>query len=992
MKFSTKLVAGFFAVSITTVLVGLIGYATTSRLAEHISNIVNLVIPLEHYSGEYLRVHESLRVSIRTLMNPYLPDVVRKNQYAKFDEYRKEMEKNFAKLKEISDGFTEIGDLIRTIEEKQARYFEEADLFIKLSRQIDESGISDPVSLERDIERFEKLHYINMTNILDFIILGEGFKVDDNAYSCEFTKWLESFQTENEEVGKIIETVKRHHKDFHESIRKIEEAIKDGDSKTAILIYKTNLKSSAEETFKAFQELLAIVKTSSELYKTITSIGMEELRERQLELQSVLKDFDKFKHKIAGEILEEATREAARAQLLTVLGISGGVVLAVILGLYYAQRVSRSIQQEMELREKAEESLREREKIFRGIFENPFTGVVIYEAVDNGQDFIIKEMNKMAEFLTKTDRRDVIGKKVTEAFPGVKEMGLFEVFQRVYLTGEEEYYPVAKYSDEKLKRRWYENHVFRLSSGEVIAIFEDRTLQKEAEILLQENQEKLSLFFSAVNDAIFVNVVEDNEWGRITEVNKTACRILEYECEELLQMKLKDIIDPSMKEYQKKAMESIIKEGSDLFETAYIAKSGKVIPVEVSAKLFKYQDQWYVISVARDLTERREADAEKENLRKQLLQAQKLESLGRLASGIAHDFNNMLVVILGYSEMILEKLYPGDPMRDMVEEIVKAAKRSASITQQLLIFSRKQVIKPEILNVNEVLSELEKMLRRVIGEDIYISLVLSDEIYPVMVDKGLFEQSIVNLVINARDAMPYGGNIIIETKTIELDETYTSTRLDISPGKYVLISVTDTGTGMDKETLSRIFEPFFTTKEKGKGTGLGLATVYGFVKQSGGSIQVYSEVGKGTTFKIYLPVAKALPVEEQKGEAVEVEVSASKHIMVIEDDEALREVFNKVLSDLGYKVTVAANGKEAISLVRDRNVRPDIIITDVLMPGMSGKEVVDQITKIHSCKKVIYMSGYTDNVIAHHGILDRGIIFLQKPFTIKELVSKIEGV
>ncbi|MCX7822069.1 MAG: PAS domain S-box protein [Syntrophobacterales bacterium] len=994
MGFSLKFVMGFLSVSAITVLVGLTGYVTTSKLVEKISNIVGTVLPIEYYTGRLIRANESFRVAIRTLMNPSLSNEIRKRQYDNLSNNRGEIEGTLRRLEEISVKSKKMEEIVSKVKEKQGEYFLLADHFINLSKEVELSGITNPLVFERDVERFEKLHYLNMVKLFDLILLKkEDPQWTDDISKCEFSIWLEAFQSDNKELKAIVENMKAHHRSFHQALGKIREAsVGDGSISNVISIYKDEVKPSAEATFKYFMTILDIARRSSELYQTMTDIGMEELRAKQFELQAAIKELEELSQVTTKTIIGEALRESSRYQLVTLLGMIGGIILALITGLYHARTISNSIHNEMKLREKTEEALRKREQLYHEIFENPFTGIVIYEPFNGGEDFIIKEINKTATILTESKKEDVVGKKVTEAFPGVREMGLLEVFQRVYSSGKEEYFPILPYSDSKLERRWYENHLFKIPSGEVVAIFEDRTIQKEAEIRIKESQEKLALLFSTASDAIIVSTA-NGEWGIITEVNDSACRILGYERDELINMRIEDILDPSMKEYHQKAIEALIAEGTDVFETAYVSKSGKSIPLEVSARLFSYRGQRYMISIARDLTEKKEAQAEMENLRNQILQAQKLESLGRLASGVAHDFNNMLVVILGYGDLMLERLPPEDPFREMVEEVVKAAKRSAYLTQQLLVFSRKHVLQPEVLNINKVLEDLEKMLIRLIGEDISMKLILSEEIYPVMLDRGLFEQSIVNLVVNARDAMPEGGTIIIETTNVELDESYTSSHLGVSPGEYVLISVTDTGVGMDKEILPKIFDPFFTTKEKGKGTGLGLATVYGFVKQSGGNIQVYSEPGKGTTFKIYLP--KAQVVTEEKGEE-EVELlvtpSSGKHIMVVEDDEALRNVFGVLLSNLDYKVTLAGSGDEAISIIEEKGLKPDIVITDVIMPGMSGKELAKRIQHIHPEVKIIYMSGYTDNVIAHHGILEQDVVFLQKPFTVKELQNKIKEV
>lgn len=393
-----------------------------------------------------------------------------------------------------------------------------------------------------------------------------------------------------------------------------------------------------------------------------------------------------------------------------------------------------------------------------------------------------------------------------------------------------------------------------------------------------------------------------------------------------------------------------------------------------------------------DISDQKKAEADRDRLQEQLFQSQKLESIGRLAGGVAHDFNNMLSVIIGYGENVLEQLHQGDPMREEVKEIVAAGRRSAALTRQLLAFSRKQTLQPEVLDLNDVIHNLEKMLHRLIGEDIELELALAQDISRVLVDPGQVEQVIMNLAINARDAMPEGGKLLIETAETELGQTYAEKHPEVTPGNYVLLAMTDTGCGIPNEFMDKVFEPFFTTKEEGKGTGLGLAMVYGIVKQSGGNIWVYSESSQGTTFKIYLPRTEAKH-EPVKRKAVGVNrKGGGEHILAVEDEETLRRFIGTLLPRLGYKVTLAANGGEALLLIEEKGLQPDLLLTDVVMPNMSGKQLVARLRMSRPDLKVLYMSGYTDNSIVHHGVLDPDTPFLQKPFTMNQIAAKIREV
>ncbi len=394
------------------------------------------------------------------------------------------------------------------------------------------------------------------------------------------------------------------------------------------------------------------------------------------------------------------------------------------------------------------------------------------------------------------------------------------------------------------------------------------------------------------------------------------------------------------------------------------------------------------VNVLQDISERKRAGEDREKLEAQLFQAQKIEAVGRLAGGVAHDFNNMLSIILGYGEMLLATLPDQDPSRGDVEAIVDAGKRSAILTRQLLAFSRQQTMQPEILYLEDVLREVENMLRSLVREDIELKFVFSDDLAPVMVDPNQIQQVIMNLVINARDAMPQGGELIFETKNVTLDGAFGESYPGLAPGEYVMLSITDTGCGMEKEVLGKIFEPFFTTKEKGKGTGLGLSTAYGIVKQSGGGIYAYSEPGRGTSFKIYLPQTERLGARKEETSR-EPESSGGEHILVVEDEEALRKLLEEMLGSLGYRVTVAGSGKEALLLMDVGGLDADLLLTDVVMPGMDGSILVKRLRQRYPELKVLFMSGYTASAVATDDVLDPGTLFIEKPMDLSTLAARV---
>ncbi|MCI0487429.1 MAG: response regulator [Blastocatellia bacterium] len=522
-----------------------------------------------------------------------------------------------------------------------------------------------------------------------------------------------------------------------------------------------------------------------------------------------------------------------------------------------------------------------------------------------------------------------------------------------------------------------------LKERELLATIDMALYKHSMERRLKESEERYRRIIETAEEGVWITGA-DNE---TTFVNRKMAEMLGYSVEEVLGRPIFEFMDEEWRKVAEMNLEERRKGVGGRFDFKYRRKDGTDLwTIRSTTPMFDDRGKYIgVLAMITDITERK-------HLEQQFLQSQKMESIGRLAGGIAHDFNNLLTAIMGYSQMILARLKESDPMREEVQEIERASRRAASLTSQLLAFSRKQILQPKVLDLNIVVANMEKMLLRLISEDIELVTKLDASLGRVKVDPGQIEQVMVNLAVNARDAMPKGGKLIVETTNVELDEGYARKHMAVRPGPYVMLAISDTGSGMDEETQSRIFEPFFTTKEQGKGTGLGLSTVYGIVEQSGGNIWLYSEPGRGTTFKVYLPcIDEPAGTLDAHASAVE-SFRGSETILLVEDDEAVRKLTRQILEMNGYTVLEAGNAGEALAVCQQHTEPIDLMITDVVMPGMSGHELAERLALTGRELKVLYMSGYTDNAIVRHGIMDEDTTFLQKPFTPDSLARKAREV
>ena len=604
-----------------------------------------------------------------------------------------------------------------------------------------------------------------------------------------------------------------------------------------------------------------------------------------------------------------------------------------------------------------ESRMRENWKRHRDLIEHMFDGVLVFEEGTLPGQFLLTEINDAAAALLEVGRADVVGKELSETFKYNDEPRIAHALKEVKRTGQ----------SMKLERlrylgcgspKWFNGALYLLSSGQLVFVIENITMQTQAEERIRDLGR-----FPDENPNPVVRVALDGSIDYSNAAGRALLGSWAGERGDRLPSESMQTLLQAWDSAEKTAVE--VKEGTRTFELT-------IVPI---------LSRGYINLYGRDISEEK-------SLAEKFMQAQKMEAIGRLAGGVAHDFNNILTIIGGYSDLVQAELIEGSRAREHVDEIAKATRRAAGLTAQLLAFSRKQVMVPKVLSLDNLVRAMESIIVRIVGEDIDVGVFLGAA-GDIKADQGQVEQVLMNLVTNARDAMPDGGRLTIETSVHALTDEYCLAHPGVTSGNYARLDVSDTGHGMSPGVQSHLFEPFFTTKKHGEGTGLGLSTVYGIVKQSNGHITCYSEVGKGTIFSVYFPsTSEARDQLEVQSPKISTR-GGGQTILLVEDEEMVRRYMQTLLENMGYGVIAASDGREALSAMETRASEVDLLITDVVLPQMSGKDLAQKLLSFLPELKVLYASGYTENVITHHGILDRGINFIQKPFSSQQLLAKI---
>lgn len=648
-----------------------------------------------------------------------------------------------------------------------------------------------------------------------------------------------------------------------------------------------------------------------------------------------------------------------------------------------------STQQERAERARVEQELRESEQRFRELFHLLPASISFSRKADH----VFLEVNRGFEESSGYRREEVIGRssRDLELWPSAEER---DTMMRL-LEGSEE----VRNFELRVKSKRGQERQMSFSATSVIvggepgwlSVLTDVTALRAAEEAVRENERLLQLLVEHSTDILGVISTA----GVHVSLRGPLQRILGYDPDELIGHDALEFIHPDDVAAVREVVEALSKTPGLVrrVECRHRHKQGRWVAMEAmgASRLEEPGINGIVINV-RDVSERKEAEQERAKLHEQLQQALKMEAIGRLAGGVAHDFNNLLTAISGNIELAQLDLDPSDPLQQYLADAAHASDSATELTRQLLTFSRRQLIEPRVINVNELIGNLRKMLGRLIGEDIELATTFAENLGSVRIDPGQLQQLLVNLCVNARDAMPEGGRLVIETGNSEIDESFCHMHPDVQPGRYVRIAVIDSGQGMSKEVRQRIFEPFFTTKGEGRGTGLGLAMVFGAVKQAGGVIDVYSELGMGATFRIYLPRIEA-PSERIAQVLAKADLPRGNElILLVEDSASVRELAAAMLKRLGYRVLSAANGGEALLIAEQHREPIDLLLTDVVMPGMNGRDLSERLQKCHREMRVLFSSGYTEDTIVRHGVMDETMHYIGKPYSMQALSVKVRRV
>ncbi len=780
---------------------------------------------------------------------------------------------------------------------------------------------------------------------------------------------------ENAITRKLAETVERL-QDERRALIQSEQRLKEAQELAHIGHWELDLKTGSLEWSDEIYRILGLTPGAFDpSYKTLMSHGIIHPEDRHFVTRAHKESLSKktpldIEYRL---LLEDGTVKYVNEKFQTLYDEEG------------MPACSMGTVQDVTERKEAERAQRESEARYKILFEEALDGICIADA-DTG---VIMDCNPALAALVERDLTELIGQPQSILHPPhANGDGLSPSF-REHLTHKEGQTLETEVLTRSGEIKYVEIKANRLdlSGREALqGIFRDITERKEAVHALGESEEKYRTLVENAGEVILVA-----QEGQIKFLNRRVVDLLGYKPEQLVGTSFVDYIHPEDRQTVVERHSRRLK-GEELpriYPFRVTDKAGNTKWVEINAIRIEWEGKPATLNFLADVTERVRSEEEREKLRDQLHQAQKMESIGRLAGGVAHDFNNMLSVIQGHTDLALLDVDPGDPVCSSLGEISKAAKRSSNVVRQLLAFARKQTIAPEMLNLNDTVEGMLKMLRRLIGEDTDLSWHPDTNLWLVKVDPAQIDQILANLCVNARDAISGIGRITIETGNVVLKASDCDGHAGFLPGEYVALAVTDDGVGMDRETLANVFEPFFTTKEVGKGTGLGLSTVYGIVSQNHGFIDMISEPGKGTTARIYLPRRRGESEEVIQESKTEMPRGHGETVLIVEDDAQVLDIGRQILERLGYTVLATASPGEAILLAREFDAEIHLLMTDIVMPEMSGKELAAKIVATRPNINILFMSGYTADIIARHGILDRGTHFIQKPFTPDVLARKI---